>query len=395
MPEMNMGNKLYTLLPEIYKMEDANISPNPYPLKRYLQVLGGGMDALASGLTDYGNLKNVDKCPDELLDILATFYDFKFPANTSNEVKRRILKVLPLLFQNKGTSQAFLYLTRAMFGVTSDIEITTPKYYDGISAEELRRILVKIQIDDKVTNVDSKMVDFENYTKIIRPVNRKIIVTLSTLFTDKWDSGWANEEELISRLTTTYFMDDSTKGLNSFIVNKDKTVRLGFLHNIHSQDYLTNDIINLKLIEESYNLSGVGKHNTKLNKNMLNSEFNTMTHNIVIDKIKQVFDYQVDLNVTESDVTRFSLDVAYSKFKTSGSKLNRDNLTSASLHHSLNTTEEITTRASNLESSTFNFNRPTESYSKLNKSKLNGGLVLTHKTHYDTIKIKGVIQQII
>lgn len=394
-----IGDKLYEILPELYRREDSNIAPIPYPLKRYLKILGTGMDALAKDINDFNNIHNIDLCPDELLDIACNFYDFKFPANTSSATKRRILKVLPSLYQHKGTRKAILYLVRAMFGVTSEIEVYCPSYVEGMTAEELRRIYLKIRVDDTVIDVDSKMENFATYAEIIRPINRHFHTTLTMLFNENIPSGWVSEDIGIDKLVTTYFTDDSQAKLNKFIANQDKTaVALGYhsnILNLGSQNYSVSDIISLKLLEESYTMSSVGMGSSKLNKSKLNSELNTLTSTIAIDKIKQLYDYDVNLNVQVSDVTKLVLPLPYTQFKLNSARLNKDSLTSISAHSVLNASESIDTKLKPNESSSKDFYRPIESYSKLNKSKLNGGLVLTHKTHYDTIKINGVVQQIL
>ena len=393
-----IGDKLYEILPELYRREDSNIAPIPYPLKRYLKILGTGMDALAKDINDFNNIHNIDLCPDELLDIACNFYGFKFPANTSSATKRRILKVLPSLYQHKGTRKAILYLVRAMFGVTSEIEVYCPRYEEGMTSEELRRIFLKIQVDDTVLDVDSKMENFSTYAEIIRPVNRKFVVSLSTLFNEELQSGWANESNDIIKLKDFYFVDDTFTTLNRFTSNKDRTLALGFHHNILDREGTGVKFIDiLKLIDEEFiNVSRYITKPAKTNKDRLNTTFQLSASNIVIDKLKDFTDYSVDLSVSEKSVTSLHyLESSNNVFRLNVNKTNKHPLTSSANHHILNTSEEDGLIPKPLDIATFNFDKPKDSYSTLSKSKLNGGLILTHKKHYDIIKINGVIQKII
>lgn len=398
-PNSKYGEQLFKLLPELYQFEDSKIAPLAYPLKRYLSVLGSGMDDLSSGIDDYRYLRDIDKCPDHLLDIACNFYDFKFPANTTPETKRRMLKVFPKLYQHKGTRQAFIYLTRAMFGVTSEIEVYTKSYEEGMDVQELRKIFLKVQIDDTVVDINNKMNNFEVYAEIIRPVNRLFVVTLSTIFNEEIQSGWVVEDKDVTKINDFYFVDDSFTKLNKFVSNKDKTTALGFHYNLINRDgtgVKFSDIIRLALEEESINVTKYITKPSKTNKDRLNTTFMLSASNITVDKLKDFTDYSIDLNVREEAVTSLHyLESTNNIFRANVSKTNIDELTSSTSHISLSVLEDEDLKPKSLNSESLTFNKPKDSYSSLNKSKLNGGLVLTHKKHYDIIKINGVIQQII
>lgn len=181
---IHLGDKLYENLPRIYREEDSRISGNPLPLKRYLQILGGGFDYLDEKIDKYSTIYDIDKAPAELLPKLIEFMGMNIPYNMDDQTFRKFLKSLPSLYKMKGTSNAFHYLAREIFGTTTTIEVTTPTYVDGMLPEDWRKILIKLIADGEQLFLENKITNFERFAEIARPVNRKLVIDLTVFYSD-------------------------------------------------------------------------------------------------------------------------------------------------------------------------------------------------------------------
>jgi hypothetical protein len=74
----NYGDKIYQMLPKLYRIMDANIKPTSYPLQRFSKILGTGLDFLDEKIEGHYNLSDLDKCPKELLEYMAYFLGVNF-----------------------------------------------------------------------------------------------------------------------------------------------------------------------------------------------------------------------------------------------------------------------------------------------------------------------------
>lgn len=195
---INLKDNLYKNLPSIYKYEDSLASPDPFPLKRFLSVLGdGGFNELESYIKDIENLYDVDNNNDIFLPYLSEMFGIKFPFDAGMDValQRNILKILPILYKLKGTEDSFNYLSRELFGYGSKAETYTKTYAEMLPEEvwaiERTKIFVRLEAngeDDYVAQHINSFGDrYIHYAEIIRPANKHIITHLALIYNDIFD----------------------------------------------------------------------------------------------------------------------------------------------------------------------------------------------------------------
>lgn len=126
---INFAEMLYQRLPEIYKEQDKDLTV-PYQLQRFLKVLGEGFNEFGTYITDYNKLFDVKNTTSAALNGLIKMQGFTFPYSMTEEEKRKLIKILPILYENKGNAKVFGYLARLVFG--ADVVVTLQ---NGISSE--------------------------------------------------------------------------------------------------------------------------------------------------------------------------------------------------------------------------------------------------------------------
>lgn len=279
---LNLGDKLYEMLPEIYKQSDSEATPIPYPLQRFFKVLGGGFDFLEEKITEYSNILDVDNCPKEYLLSLAGLLGFEFPYSMDEATQRKFIRILPTLYRLKGTSTSFEYLAHEIFGKSAVISSYNATYTEGMLPEEWRKIFVKVELDGESLYLAGKEENFRKFVEILRPVNSIIITDLSLFYLDSYNTkskvsaSYPDEyniyeftEELVSKDPTEVFpteiltvlaetdiaslikSDDDVEGLNIFkfiytdgdtfskVNFNDDTLTVKMTESITSEDYLT------------------------------------------------------------------------------------------------------------------------------------------------------------
>lgn len=190
---MDFSKMLYEKLPEIYRREDANMLPLPYPLKRFLKVLGAGFDEVQKYIEDFRNVQNVDTCPKELLPLLAQQFGLDFPYDMDEASQRKFIKVLPVLYSNKGTEDAFKFLAREIFGESTNLNISKAEKPEDMPQEEWeklgdwQKLLVYLEVNGETLKLDNKHLNFIKFCEIIRPVNTTVIPYLAMFYEDYFD----------------------------------------------------------------------------------------------------------------------------------------------------------------------------------------------------------------
>lgn len=191
MRPLNLKSSLYEKLPTIYRDCDNVVSQsNPYPLKRYLEVLGGGFDELERYLQDFNNLRDVDKCPKDLLPNFAKMYGLDFPYDMDEQTQRKFLKVLPILYTKKGTEDAFKFLAREIFGEGTNLKATMAQKPPDTTEEDWRKsgdwnkIFVYLETNGEGFMLANKEHNFKKFSEIIRPVNTRVIPHLALFYQD-------------------------------------------------------------------------------------------------------------------------------------------------------------------------------------------------------------------
>ena len=250
----SMGEVLYDLLPQLYKVEDAKQKPIPYPLKRYLQVAGIGLDFMRSKIEGHANIFDPDKAPPELLPHLAKMLGFEFPYDMTEKEQRSLLKVLPILYKLKGTQTVFDYLARQIFGLDA-------KAYSewisrgGQNGENL--IEINVESSGELSNLQTRIDRYYKYSELFRPVNHKLFWRIILYYTDVYNKQKILEEYDIEQL----FIDDdhivplgNEHLLNHLLLNQGGFPLLkGDVYDIKSK-YMEELIETLKYIEDDFSV---------------------------------------------------------------------------------------------------------------------------------------------
>lgn len=190
--KVNLRDNLYKNLPNIYHREDAK---NGYALQKVLQVLGTGLNEIEQYINDLSNVYDIDKCPAQFLPLIAQYYGVEFPYSFDEATQRKFLKVIPKLYENKGTDTAFRYLAREIFGqatVTStEVPVKPPEMSmeEWIESGEWKKLFVTAEVDGETYRLDDKANQFIKFSEILRPVNTILIPHLVFFYKDDYDRG--------------------------------------------------------------------------------------------------------------------------------------------------------------------------------------------------------------
>ena len=188
---MDLKDFLYNRLPEIYRREDAKVSPSPYPLRRFLDLLTeGGLQTVLNYIEDFRSIQNVDEFPKELLPLIAQQYGLEFPYDMDEASQRKFIKVLPTLYANKGTEEAFKYLAREIFGEGTNLQANMAQKpvdmsdEDWLNSDDWHKLLVYLEINGETLKLENKHLNFIKFCEIIRPVNTTVIPYLALFYND-------------------------------------------------------------------------------------------------------------------------------------------------------------------------------------------------------------------
>jgi phage tail-like protein len=228
---IKLGDNLYKKFPKLYKAEDIN---NDYALQRFMQILGGGFDELEGYIGDFTNTSNVDLCPAPLLPMFAEMFGFEFPFDMDEATQRKFIKVIPFLYQFKGSDKAFKYLAREIFGEGTVTETRTLHPPDGVTWDEWvndpltkddwQKILVSLQVDGETLFLNNREVNFAKFADLLRPANRKIVSDLILFYSDIRDASLTQE---IYGLTTVDSTDLETYARDTKVI---EDIRVDSLH---------------------------------------------------------------------------------------------------------------------------------------------------------------------
>lgn len=232
---LNLGENLYNKLPAFYKSFDSKIEPNPYPLKRFLQVLGGGFDYLEGKIVELGDTLDIDACPPEYLRLVGHLLGIEFPYAMDVDTQRKYLKVMPNLYRLKGTHDSFEYLARETFGSSAVISTFKTQYVEGMPPEEWRKFHIRIELDGETLYLVNKEDNFRKFAELLRPANTILITDLALFYMDKY----------VIRPNAEYKVD-IIHGLDTDDYNKSLLVDT-YLHEIMTSNY---DDDYLKVVSE-------------------------------------------------------------------------------------------------------------------------------------------------
>lgn len=188
--KVNLRDRLYYNLPNLYLRED---SKNGYALQKVLSVLGVGFNELETYIRDLTYAYDLDKCPAKFLPYIAQFYGVEFPYSFDEATQRKFLKVIPKLYEYKGTDRAFKYLAREIFGQASVTEAWTPtkdpsmSFEEWTNSEEWKKLFVSAEVDGETYSLDDKANQFIRFSEILRPVNTILIPRIKFFYKDSYE----------------------------------------------------------------------------------------------------------------------------------------------------------------------------------------------------------------
>lgn len=107
------GDKMYNLLPAVYRLEDRNYN---YPLKRFLHIIGVHLDFLYSVASMPKMFYNPEECPRELLPYLYANYGLRYSEDVPSVFQRKFMAQYGELLTHKGTEQMLRYMVTELSG---------------------------------------------------------------------------------------------------------------------------------------------------------------------------------------------------------------------------------------------------------------------------------------
>lgn len=220
--EKSFAERMYELLPAIYKKADLAVRPNPEPLRRYLQIPAVALDSVAENVEEIEMLRNLDFTPSKYLDPMGRMFGFNFPDGTTDEEKRRIIKNLPDLYKMKGNSRVFEMIARLIF--SKDAKTSTDWDYSRGSSTNFH---VNLEVGDKmVDGIDSKMERFNQLIEMFRPVNVGVLWTMLVFYDYTVDMSAEESVEVIKML-----INDNINqfGKDTALLNSNRTVGDNFI----------------------------------------------------------------------------------------------------------------------------------------------------------------------
>lgn len=232
----NYGEKLYSLLPPLYRTEDAKIRPTPFPLKRFLQIAGTGFDHLDEKLKGHENLFDVDRTPRELLPHLAQMMGFDFPYDMTEFEQRTFLKVLPILYKYKGTSRVFDYLGQVIFGQYTIVNVEYYKNHEPDRNYE-HGISVYLQVEGDVIDVSSKAERYRRFAESFRPLNTVLNPVVQVFYSE--DYMRINNGDI--DITVVISVDTDTFNKNNLADSEEKIILLNMEVDSYNGDKLDDD----------------------------------------------------------------------------------------------------------------------------------------------------------
>lgn len=258
---MDIKDFLYDRLPELYRKYDAE-QASPYPLKRYLDILTeGGLAELLKYIEDLRKIQNIDECPKEFLPLIAQQYGLDFPYDMDETSQRKFIKVLPKLYANKGTEEAFKYLAREIFGEATNLKANMAQKPEEMADEEWQKLndwqklLVYLEIDGETLKLENKHINFLKFCEIIRPVNTVVIPYLALFYKDQY--------ERLNRANDIDSHDFITERNADKVTNKtqDSYDLIKFIESwkdVYSKSPRTSNRLNHSLLTNNFTLNTVG-----------------------------------------------------------------------------------------------------------------------------------------
>lgn len=252
--KVNLRDRLYYNLPDLYLREDPKYG---YALQKVLSVLGVGFNELEAYIRDLTYAYDLDKCPAKFLPLIAQFYGVEFPYSFDEATQRKFLKVIPKLYEYKGTDKAFKYLAREIFGQATVTEAWTPtkdpsmSFEDWKNSEEWKKLFVSAEVDGETYRLDDKANQFIKFSEILRPVNTILIPRIKFFYRDSYtdnhslahtfDFDWVNCDDATESAIKKRLDDLDTYKLKELLIESYAS-----RHTLYDTDpfYLNKSLLN-------------------------------------------------------------------------------------------------------------------------------------------------------
>jgi phage tail-like protein len=261
------GKYLYdNRLPRVYKRDDAVQKPSPFPLKRYLQVTDVGYQYINDKTDGLFNMYNPDLCPPEFLPYLASMLGFEFPFEMTEREQRQWLKLLPTLYESKGTKNLFRYLGRVVYGKDTDVSAERfPMILNAGVVEEPNTIELRVQVNGDIFDLDKRTDNFRSFAEKFRPVNHRLDVLIALFYADEYEkSRLADNSEF-------HFLQESTTDL----YDKAKIIEA---YDFYKLKYVEEDVYDSSQIYESYDINRTSDDDEYLVQPIEREEITVLKH---------------------------------------------------------------------------------------------------------------------
>lgn len=244
---INLKDRLYEKLPNAYRSEDSYISPNPYPLKRFLQVLGEGFNFIEDKITDFTNMFDAESTPTVLLDYISSMLGYKFPAELTDDEKIRLIIALPNIIKSKGTAISFKYLASIIYN--SDAEVTyinipttlicsndsRIRSTFNLTLNGYRSLLVTVTTEwgNSAEDLQAKFIKLAEF---IRPINYTVNFAYLNYFNDSYIPNYSNDSYELSTVKDPYHTDTLIRITDDVTSDKSLETTIYSRYNVLSYD---------------------------------------------------------------------------------------------------------------------------------------------------------------
>lgn len=151
------------------------------PLRELVDILGYGLASARQSAARFGDVVDVDRCPEHLLPHLAALLGFEFPYDLSEERQRGYLRSAISLYKSKGTERTLRLAALRILGQGFDIRVENEDYQN-------RTVDVVLTADEDAATAQLEQ-KFRYMVDAYTPAGMVPDVRVVYYFTDALDTG--------------------------------------------------------------------------------------------------------------------------------------------------------------------------------------------------------------